>query len=72
LDEPSKENRVTAISSDLYDHLITAKLFMRPGIRHSVDPMAPGARFVTKNAIGLWQKSWSKSQGIRRVDIYVY
>jgi len=45
---------------------------MRLGVRHSVDPVAPGVRFVTKNAIGLWQKPWSKSQSIRGIDVYVY
>ena len=66
------KNRVMFISSDLYDHLIAVKLFMRPGVWYPVDPMAPGVRFVTKDAIGLWQKPRSKSQGVRRIDIYVY
>ena len=53
------KNRVMFISSDLYDHLIAVKLLMRPGVWYPVDPMAPGIQFVTKDAIGLWQKSRS-------------
>jgi len=66
------KNRVTFISSNLNDHSITVKFLLRFGVRHSVNPMAPGVRFVTKNAIGLWQKTRSKSQGIRRIDVHVY